>query len=170
MQNLHYNNGMDMQTLNLRELRLSKGLTQKEASLALGLSLRSYVSYENETDKTDTLKYRYLYQELEKINLIDEDHGILSVDQIKFLTAEIFAEYQIAYCYLFGSYARGTANEGSDVDLLISSSVSGLKFFELNERLRQALQKRVDLLDMKQLVDNESLLDEILKDSIKIYG
>ena len=56
------------------------------------------------------------------------------------------------------------------MDLLISSTISGLKYYGLIERLREELCKKVDLLDTKQLVNNESLLSEVLKDGIKIYG
>jgi hypothetical protein len=31
------------------------------------------------------------------------------------------------------------------------------------------LHKKVDLLDVKQLVNNETLIDEMLKEGIKIY-
>ena len=156
--------------MNLKELRKSKGLTQQEAADRLQLSLRSYSSYENDPKKSDTLKYRFLYQEMEKINRIDEDHGILTVELIKECIERLCFDYDLTYCYLFGSYAVGTPTETSDVDLLISSSVSGLQFFELTERFREVLQKRVDLLDMKQLVGNASLINEILRDGIKIYG
>ena len=74
------------------------------------------------------------------------------------------------FCYLFGSYAKGKATPVSDVDLLISANVNGLKFYGLVEEIRTALHKRVDVLDMNQLKDNIELTEEILKDGIKIYG
>jgi len=153
----------------LKELRLKKKMTQQEVSEKAGVSLRSYVSYENDDDKTNTIKYRFLLDLVRKMNVIDEEHGILSVDQIRDICADVFEEYDIEYCYLFGSYAKGTALENSDVDLLISSTISGLKYYGLIERLREELCKKVDLLDTKQLVNNESLLSEVLKDGIKIY-
>ena len=82
----------------------------------------------------------------------------------------MFSEYNIIYCYLFGSYAKGTADEKSDVDLLISGTVSGLRFYELAEKLREKLHKRVDLLDVNQLMGNINLLNEVLSDGLKIYG
>ena len=78
--------------------------------------------------------------------------------------------YKVDSVILFGSYAKGVPKENSDVDLLISSTVQGLKFYELAEKLREGMQKKVDLLDMSQLVNNKNLLNEILKDGIKIYG
>lgn len=45
-----------------------------------------------------------------------------------------------------------------------------MKFYELVEELREALKKEVDLLNLEQLKDNLELVNEILKDGIKVYG
>ena len=121
-------------------------------------------------NKKNTLKYKFIYQELERIYKIDEEHGLLTLDNIQLTCDKIFSRYKINYCYLFGSYAKGNQKAESDVDLLISSDVKGLKFFGLAEKLREQLHKKVDLLDVSQLVKNPELLDEILKYGIKIYG
>lgn len=154
----------------LKELRISKKLTQEEASALLGVSLRSYKSYENDDSKKATIKYRYMLETLEKYNALDEEHGMLTLDDIKNACNIVFSEYSVKYCVLFGSYAKGKATELSDVDLLISSDVTGLCFFGIAERLREELHKKVDLLDLRQLKNNEELLDEILKDGIRVYG
>lgn len=154
----------------LKEMRISKQITQQEAARRLGISLRSYIMYENDAAKENTIKYRFLMQELQKINAVDEEHGILTTEQIRMCCKEILDAYQVEYCYLFGSYAKGKATEQSDVDLLISTKETGLRFYEIVERLRESLHKKVDLLDVKQLVNNETLIDEMLKEGIKIYG
>ena len=38
------------------------------------------------------------------------------------------------------------------------------------EELRNSLQKKVDVIEVAVLKDNVELLEEILKDGIKIYG
>ena len=154
----------------LKTCRLEKKLTQAEASKRLGVSLRSYISYENDETKQGSTKYRYLLHEIQKINPLDEDHGILTVDDIREICSTVFSEYTVEFCYLFGSYAKGKANESSDVDLLISTKTTGLRYYELAERLRESLHKKVDLLEMKQLLNNEDLLREVLKEGIRIYG
>ena len=153
----------------LKKLRISKGLTQEEASALLGVSLRSYKTYENDEGKIGTLKYNYMVDQLEKYVTLDEEHGILTIDEIKNACKSVLDEYSVKYCILFGSYAKGKASEKSDVDLLLSTEVTGLRFFGIAERLRNALHKKVDLLDLKQLTNNQDLLDEILKDGIRIY-
>lgn len=154
----------------LKSRRIEKKLTQQEAAKRIGVSLRSYVMYENDESKTDTVKYRFLLQEIEKMNPLDENHGILTLEQIKSICAEVFASYQVEFCYLFGSYAKGKATGASDVDLLIATETTGLRFYELTESLRVALHKKVDLLDLKQLSNNEELLREVLKEGVRIYG
>ena len=154
----------------LKEIRKSIGYTQSQAADYLKVSLRSYKSYENDPQKSNSIKYLYLVETLGKLNTIDETHGILDIEAIKEKCAKVFKDYKIEYCYLFGSYAKGKAKEDSDIDLLISSTVKGLKFYGLVEKLSNTLHKRIDLLDKDQLVANPELLDEVLKDGIKIYG
>ena len=88
----------------------------------------------------------------------------------KTVCAEVFSNYSVSYCYLFGSYAKGKATPTSDVDLLICTEAEGLLFFGLIEELRERLRKKVDVLDQKQLANNLELTNEILKDGIKLYG
>lgn len=154
----------------LKELRMDKKMTQQEVADLVGISLRSYKSYENDEEKKDTLKYKYMVEQLSKINYIDEEHGILEVEDIKRKCGKIFASYEVNFCYLFGSYAKGKATPTSDVDLLISTAVKGLKFYGLVEEIRTTLCKKVDVLDINQLKDNLELTEEIFKDGIKIYG
>ena len=95
-----------------------------------------------------SLKYKYVVETLQKETLIDENHGILTIDQIRKTCGEIFKDYSVEYCYLFGSYAKGKATEKSDVDLLVAMPVDGMKFFELIEVLREQLKKKIDMLDI----------------------
>ena len=156
--------------MNLKDVRLQHNLTQEKAAKILGVTRRTYINYEQGKIDENSLKYKFLIETLNKANLIDEDHGILTVEQIKKICNEIFKAYDVEYCYLFGSYAKGKASEKSDIDLLVSMPVNGLKFFELIELLREKLMKKVDLLDIAQLNNNPSLVQEILRDGIKIYG
>ena len=153
----------------LKELRLSKKLTQQEASAILGVSLRSYKEYENNEGKVGTLKYRSMVNELKKHVVLAEEHGILTLDEIKDGCKAVLDEYDVKYCILFGSYAKGKATEKSDMDLLVSTEIVGLKFFGIAERLREPLHKKIDLLDLRQLADNQVLIDEILKYGVGVY-
>ena len=154
----------------LKELRKKKKLTQAACAKYLGIPLRTYQNYETDASKAGSIKYNFMLQKLEQYGFVDETHGILTIEQIKNICASVFEQYSVEYCYLFGSYAKGKANEISDVDLLISTSVSGMRFYDLVESIREALQKKVDILNREQLNNNPELINEILKDGIKIYG
>ncbi len=154
----------------IKKMRNEKHLTQQDAAKTLGISLRSFITYENDESKVGTPKYRYIISELEKINPIDEEHGVLTIQDIGAVCKDILPDYHVEYCYLFGSYAKGIASGSSDVDLILSTQVTGLKLYEMVERLRVGLHKKVDVLDVKQLLNNPELLNEVLKDGIKIYG
>ena len=156
--------------VNLKELRIEKKMTQQEVADLVGISLRSYKSYENDEEKQGTIKYNYIVEKLSKINQIDEETGILELEDIVRKCSKVFERYEVNFCYLFGSYAKGKASPVSDVDLLISTNVRGLKFYGLVEEIRTELHKKVDILDMSQLKENIDLTEEIFKDGIKIYG
>ncbi|MBR3844689.1 MAG: nucleotidyltransferase domain-containing protein [Clostridia bacterium] len=156
--------------MTLRQLRKNKGLTQQQASDFLGVPLRTYSNYENDAAKQTSIKYKYMIEKLYTYGYVDEETGLLTLEEIKKTCISILSKYPVEYCYLFGSYAKGKATPTSDVDLLIHTSLSGLKFYGLVEELREQLKKKVDVLDQKQIMDNFELTNEILKDGIKIYG
>ncbi len=146
-------------------------MTQEEAALALGISLRSYKSYENEKEKERTDKYKYLLSRLENYVSIDEKHGTLTLDEIKRGVRRILSEYEgeVSYAILFGSYAKGKANRESNVNLLISTRVTGLRLSDMRLRLEDVLRKRVSILERKALLSPDAPLDEILMHGIRVY-
>ncbi len=156
--------------MTLRELRKNKGITQQQAADFVGVPLRTYSNYENDFKKQTSIKYKYIVEKLYTYGYIDEENGILTLEKIQKICAAVFSKYPVEYCYLFGSYAKGKATPTSDIDLLIYTNLSGLKFYGLVEELRENLKKKVDVLDQKQIIDNFELTNEILKDGIKIYG
>jgi len=156
--------------MSIKELRKSLDLTQKEVSKLVSIPLRTYLNYENDETKKGTIKYNYIVERLEEYGYIDEEHGLLSFEKVKTIVSSVLSKYDAEYCYLFGSYAKETANEKSDIDLLLASSVTGVKFYGLVEELREQLKKKVEVVTVSSLEGNLELLNEILKDGIKIYG
>lgn len=154
----------------IKQIRKQKGITQYEASEITNIPLRTFKLYENDSSKEGTIKYNYIVQELDKYGYIDENHGILSLEDIKEACVSVFEKYDVEYAVLFGSYAKGNAVDNSDVDLLISTKEDGIKFYGIVEELRIALKKKVDLLDINQLKNNVDLVNEILKYGVRVYG
>ncbi|MDE7168434.1 MAG: nucleotidyltransferase domain-containing protein [Clostridia bacterium] len=156
--------------MTLKELRLKNGLTQAKCAEYLGVPLRTYQNYEKDEGHGSSIKVEFMYDRLQKYGFVDEEHGVLTVEKITKTCKKVFEGVGINYCYLFGSYAKGTATEKSDVDLLVSTEFSGMIFYALVENLREELKKKVDLITKEQLDGNPELLNEILKYGIKIYG
>ena len=156
--------------MTLKELRLSKGLSQEKAAELCGISRKTYIKYEKDESIILPVKYNFYCKAIEEFGKIDEEHGILTFEQIKTTCKNVFNEYDVEYAFLFGSYAKGNAEDTSDVDILVSTKTTGLKYFGLVESLREALHKKVDVLNTNQLNNNIQLVKEILKDGVKIYG
>ena len=60
--------------------------------------------------------------------------------------------YPIRRLALFGSWARGDAQEKSDIDVLVEVDPSiGIRFVELAEELERALGRHVDLVSRRAI-------------------
>lgn len=143
------------------------GLTQNNTAELLGVSLRTYQRYE--AVKTDSKKILLMSNIIEQKCAIDEEHGILKIESIISSIEPILIANEVGVCFLFGSYAKGTAKGNSDIDLLVDINPKGINYFTLIEELRTALHKKVDLITVHQLTNSPDLLTEILKSGEKIY-
>lgn len=90
---------------------------------------------------------------------------IYSQEQLSELVEPIAKKYQIPAVYLFGSYARGTANEDSDIDLIVETGGTEIKsLLQLSAvmlELEQATGKTIDLItasSLQQKTDRASTL------------
>ena len=71
---------------------------------------------------------------------------------IKKETPYLRSYYGVERIALYGSYARGDAHEGSDVDLLVSlSKPLGFTFIQLADYLEEKLGRKVDLVTFNTL-------------------
>ena len=159
--------------MTLLQIRNKYQISQALAASSVGIPLRTYIRYEDDNDYGSSLKRESMIQKLMDKYEITEDKGMLSVETIKNELTSLFdSEYKgkIEFCYLFGSYAKGYAKDNSDVDLCVSTSLTGLRFAGLSEAIRTVLHKRIDLIRFNNLENNLELVSEIMKDGIKIYG
>ena len=70
-----------------------------------------------------------------------------SISELRAIINPIAERYGAERVYLFGSYARGDAHMGSDVDLRIDKgSIRGLRFAGMLGDLQDALGTAVDLV------------------------
>ena len=94
---------------------------------------------------------------------------VYTVPELKSILFPIFEEYGVQKAILFGSYGKGTANDKSDIDILVSSGLRGLRFIGMLDAIQSSVGKEVDLFDATH-IEPGSLLDlEIRKTGVAIY-
>lgn len=84
-------------------------------------------------------------------------------------TSSILSSYGVKKAAVFGSYARNTQTDKSDIDILVElgKKMSLLDFVGLKLDLEDKLNKKVDLVQYKTL--KPSIKDYILKDQSVFY-
>jgi len=97
---------------------------------------------------------------------------MLTIAEIKEKIVPLCKKYNVHRAYLFGSYARGKADEKSDVDIRIEGDGSNLRTLldeaELQDALEQIFKKKVDLMtalpegDINKIMRNQILRDEVI--------
>ena len=118
-------------------------------------------------DKLDSVENRNAY--LTSLVLNDIKPGILTIKEIKNRIRPVVEKHHIKDVYLFGSYARGEANENSDVDIYCSSGDvdSLIKRAGLLRELAEALGKDVDVVTIGTKL-KDRFKKNIEEDMIKI--
>ena len=79
---------------------------------------------------------------------------MLTIEQIRQIVAAYFKDKPVKKVWLFGSYARGEADAGSDLDLLVDMDYEqrvGFQFFYWKEDLKDRLQMPVDVVSSRGL-------------------
>lgn len=95
-------------------------------------------------------------------------------DILRRYTGPLQAEMDVEAVYLFGSYAAGTANDASDIDVaVVSPDFKGVRFYD-NVRLAKlgrAVDVRIEARGFRpeEFNDSNVLPTVVLETGIKIY-
>ena len=94
---------------------------------------------------------------------------IYSIEQIKQLILPVMNKHQVSEVYLFGSQARGEANDNSDVDIYCDSGdvETLLDAVSFNNELEEALHKKVDVVTIGSRM-HPFFKEQLDKDKIRI--
>lgn len=104
------------------------------------------------------------------MNRTIDESSVLTEENITRLCEPIFRKYNVKYCYLFGDYAKGTANRMSDVGLMVDCQIPQSKYLCMEKELKATLRKRIALVSHKQLSEDKDLMRTVAKCCRKIYG
>ena len=96
---------------------------------------------------------------------------VYTVNDIKKMLYPLFNSLPVNTAILFGSYAKGTPTQISDVDIMINSNgkIRGIDFFGVREDIFEVLQIPVDLIEASQLVEGGRAQREIAETGVVIY-
>lgn len=95
---------------------------------------------------------------------------IWTIGDIINLVKPIAAKYRVQEIYLFGSYARGEANESSDLDFLVfgGEHFKRTMIFSLAEDLRELLKKDVDVFEITEINKDSDFYHTIMKERLLV--
>lgn len=98
---------------------------------------------------------------------------VYTLEELKSIIAPIAQRHKVDRIYLFGSYARGEADAGSDVDLCVDAiAVKGLfAMGALYADLKDALGKELDLITVRSMKYNPDteFISHVEKEQVLIY-
>lgn len=90
---------------------------------------------------------------------------VYSIEQIRDLVSPVAKKHNIKSVFLFGSYARGTATEGSDIDLIIDTSGTEIKSLlhlaVIQDELETVFGKSIDLITQHSLEQRPQIPSEL---------
>lgn len=92
-----------------------------------------------------------------------------SISDIQTILTPVFHNYDISRAVLFGSVAKGTATDKSDLDLLVDSKLRGLKFIGFMEAVCQTVGMPVDVFDVSHIEKGSKIDLEINSTGVTIY-
>ena len=95
---------------------------------------------------------------------------VYDIEEIKRRLTPVFENHGVRRAVLFGSYARGEARPVSDVDILVDSGLRGMAFYGFGYEVSEALQKEIDLVDVREVIMNSRIDREIANTGVHIYG
>ena len=95
---------------------------------------------------------------------------IYSLDEITNIVKPIAKKYGVDAVFLFGSYAKGTATDESDIDFI----VFGGKDFKLalvyamGEELREAFQKEIDIFEIHEVNEESDFYHNVMRERTRV--
>ena len=95
---------------------------------------------------------------------------IYTLEKIRAIVKPIADKYNVQSIYLFGSYARGEANENSDLDFLVfrGDNFKLTNIFALAEDLRTAFQRQVDVFEINEINTNSDFYSTIMNERLSV--
>lgn len=164
-----------LNNINLKQLRLSRGFTQEQLGIIAGMTKSQVSKMEHGLLGSDATISRVLSALGYSTRIICFDsRGELNSERDKILDIlRVFKlnnvnKYGIESLALFGSFARNEQKADSDIDILISLKTPSLYLYAgLKNALESVLNRKVDIISAKSKL-REEFKESISKDLIYV--
>ena len=95
---------------------------------------------------------------------------IFTIKDFESMVKPIAEKYKVKEVYLFGSYARGEADESSDLDFLVfgGENFKLTMIFSFAEELREILKKDVDMFEINEINKDSDFYRTIMKERLLV--
>jgi uncharacterized protein len=92
-----------------------------------------------------------------------------NIENIKSAVTDVCRKFDLSEMWLFGSYAKGSASEDSDIDFMVKTEdvLGGFKLLDVKYALEDSLKKQVDLVTTGSI--KGSLIDGVPLGEVLIY-
>lgn len=92
------------------------------------------------------------------------------LEKIKEKIKPVAKKYNLAYVWIFGSYAKKKQKKDSDVDVIVRTEdvIGGFKIVEVKFALEEALEKQVDIITTDSI--KGSLLEDENLEEVLVYS
>lgn len=96
---------------------------------------------------------------------------IYTIEELINILQEILKNFDVSKAILFGSYAKNTPTETSDIDLVIDSQgkLLNINFYALLEELVEKLEKNIDLFEISEIQKNSRIYNDIKREGVIVY-
>jgi predicted nucleotidyltransferase len=96
-----------------------------------------------------------------------------AIESVKKNADRVRRDFNVKQVILFGSYAKGTAREDSDIDVaVVFERIDGdyLDVITRLSRIRRDVEHRIEPVALEELNDRSGFLEEITKSGVIIYA
>ena len=95
---------------------------------------------------------------------------IFTIEEIKSLVKPVAEKYHADKVYLFGSYARGEADEESDLDFLVfgGKNFKPTHIFALAEEFYENFNKRIDAFEICEVNQDSDFFKTVMKEKVLV--
>ena len=97
--------------------------------------------------------------------------NIYTISEIQKKLTLIFESEPVYKAVLFGSYAKGKADEKSDIDIMVDSrgKLVNMNFYGVLYKISESLDKKIDLFEITEIRKNSQLFNEINNEGVVLY-